>query len=333
MYISGETNIAHKMNKRLIEQRVKQTLQAEAVAVSALEHVLDEAFYSAIDMLIGRTGKILVTGIGKSGFVAMKMVATLTSLGHEAFFLNPLNALHGDSGIIKNGDVLVVFSFSGSSPELVHLVRHFKKHFSMNVLSITGNKESQLAELGDEIIAFSIEEEGCPLDLAPMASTTASLVIADCIASALTSPETFTQEDFAQFHPAGNLGLSLKKVKEIMREGDQTPRVSMNTSFEDVLTEITLQKAAQIVGVVDEEGRLVGAFADGDIRRMLIKHGDLRGKEIHSFMNANPKTVTAEDSLLTALNIMKEYKVNNLFVTDSENTYIGFIHIHDIVGD
>ncbi|MCF7815427.1 MAG: KpsF/GutQ family sugar-phosphate isomerase [Candidatus Pacebacteria bacterium] len=321
------------LERDLVEERIKQTIAAEVAAVSNLSEGIDDNFYRAVALIADRGGKILITGVGKSGYIAMKMVATLISLGHESVFLNPLDALHGDSGMVKDDDVLVVFSFSGGSPELVRIVEHLKKHFSIGVVTITGNCNSMLSKLSDEAITFSVEEEGCPLGLAPMASTTASLVIADSIAAALTSPDTFRQEHFAMFHPAGSLGLSLKKVKEIMRGGDELPKVSMYISFEEVLEAITSQRLAQIVGVVDEEGYLVGALGDGDIRKMLIKHGDLRGKQINIFMNQSPKTINEDDSLQVALQTMKEHKINNLFVTDSNNVYIGFIHLHDIVGD
>jgi arabinose-5-phosphate isomerase len=274
-----------------------------------------------------------VTGVGKSGFIAMKMVATLVSLGKDAVYLNPLDALHGDSGIVRDGDVLILFSFSGSSPELIRLVKHFKKHFKIKVITVTGARTAPLRELSDGVITFSIAGEGCPLGLAPMASTTASLVIADCIASALTSPDEFKPEHFAKYHPAGTLGLSLTPVHKVMRIGKKIPKILAQASFEDALHIITLQKLVQIVGIVNEDNRLIGAFADGDIRRMILKHGDLRGKSISEIMNPNPRTVHQGDTLHAALSLMREYKVNNLFVIDDDSRYIGFIHIHDIIGD
>lgn len=320
------------MERKIVEKRIKDTINAEITAVSDLSNAINESFFRAVDLLLRRKGKILVTGVGKSGFIGMKMVATLVSLGHQASFLAPLDALHGDSGIVKDKDILIMFSFSGASPELIQLVKHLKKHFSIKIILITGDKNSALAGLSQEVITFTVGEEGCPLGLAPMASTTTSLVLADSIASAITSPDIFKKEHFAKFHPAGNLGLSLRKVEEVMRKGRKLPKVPADASFEDVLRMITSQKATQMVGVTDEVGCLIGAIGDGDIRKMLIKHGDLREKQVHAIMNKSPKTISANESLQVALSLMTVHKINNLFVIDSANQYIGFIHIHDIVG-
>jgi len=321
------------LDKESAMKRGTETLQAEYVALKNVQKIIDDTFFRAVSLLHRRKGKILVTGVGKSGFIGMKMAATLVSLGHEAVFLNPLDALHGDSGIMRDGDVLILFSFSGASPELLKLIRHCDEHFNIKTVLVTGKKDSPLSKVSNEALVFTISTEGCPINLAPMASTTVSLAIADAIASALTSPTVFNREHFARYHPAGSLGLSLKKVKEVMREGKKIPSISSSAYFEDALRVITTQKLVQIVGVVDREGRLIGAFGDGDIRRMLLKYGDLRGKPINLIMNIKPRSIDAEDSLEQALRIMREMKINNLFVTDSRNMYVGFIHIHDIVGE
>lgn len=319
------------MNSNIVEKRTKDTLSAEIASVSSLGQSINSDFFKAIKLLKKRKGKILVTGVGKSGFIGMKMVATLVSLGHQASFLSPLDALHGDSGIVEQNDILIAFSYSGSSPELVQLIKHLRKHFTIKVIAITGNKDSVLAKLAQGVISFVVKEEGCPLGLAPMASTTSSLVLADCIASALTSPEIFKKEHFARFHPAGSLGLSLKRVEEVMRSGKKLPVVDSSTLFEEVLRVITKQKTAQMVGVVDQSGCLVGAIGDGDIRRMLLKHGDLRQKPVHIIMNKTPKTIESTSNLQVALDTMRAHKINNLFVVNEMKKYIGFIHIHDIV--
>lgn len=311
--------------------RAEKTIASELQAVKNLGKVLNDDFVNAVRLIEKRKGKILVSGVGKSGFIGMKMAATLVSLGHEAVFLNPLDALHGDSGIMRDGDVLVLFSFSGSAPELARLVRHSQTHFDITSILITGKEKTPIASLTQATIVFTIEDEGCPLNLAPMASTTASLVIADAIAAALTSPKKFTSKHFAKYHPAGNLGLSLTPVHQVMRIGEHLPKVSHTATFEDALTVITFQKLAQIVGVVDTKNRLIGAFADGDIRRMILKYGDLRGRNIMELMHENPRTIQKDDTLHNALSLMREQKVNNLFVVDPKSRYIGFIHIHDII--
>lgn len=320
------------MDKDAIQSRVLETLRAEEDAVSRIHDSLNEDFYDALGLIIERKGKILVTGVGKSGFIGMKMVATLISLGHEATFINPLDAMHGDSGIVKEHDVLLAFSFSGSSPELVRLVKHLQKHFSIKVISITGNRDSTLSKISDGKIVFSVEHEGCPLGLAPMASTTASLVIADSIASALTSPEIFKHEHFAKFHPAGSLGLSLKKVSEVMAVGDHLPTISEEALLNDALIEITLKKRG-IVGVIDEIGRLVGVITDGDLRRIIISHDEPKNKMVKMVMTREPKMVVKDDDLSYTLKLMEKHQITNIFVVDTNNILVGLVNVHDIVED
>ncbi len=320
------------MNRNDIEKRVLHTLKAEEDAISRLREVLTEDFYKGIEILTSRKGKILVTGVGKSGFIAQKMVATLISLGHDASFLSPLDALHGDSGMVRDDDILIVFSFSGASPELVRLVNHFKRHFSIQVITITGNRDSVLVKLSDSVISFDIEQEGCPLGLAPMASTTASLVIADSIASALTSPDEFKQEHFARFHPAGSLGLSLKKVKDVMVTGEQLPIISEDALLNDAIMEITVKKRG-IVGVVNIEGVLVGVITDGDLRRIILNYDEPKNQKVKSVMTKTPKVIFEDDSLKSALRLMKDHQIMNVFVVYPDGALVGLIHMHHIVED
>ncbi len=322
------------MNTHDLEQkgRMAETLRAELQAVSDVADAIDDNFLAAIELLAERRGKIITMGVGKSGFIAMKAAATLTSLGHEAFFLSPLDALHGDSGIIRPHDVLIMFSFSGSSPEIVKLIKHVRTHIPVHVIAITGNAESSLAQLSDRAITFKIEQEGCPLGLAPMASTTASLVIADCIAAALTSPEEFSHAHFAQFHPAGSLGLSLKKVHEVMAGGEHLPVVSENAILNDALIEITLKKRG-VVGVVETTSRLLGIITDGDLRRIILNYENPKGEPVTSVMTREPKIVRADDTLKHALTLMEKHRIMNVFVVDSEDVLVGLVHMHDILGD
>ncbi len=322
------------MNTHDMEQmkRIAETLRAELQAASAAADAVDDNFLAAIELLSGRSGKIVTMGVGKSGFIAMKAAATLTSLGHEAFFLSPLDALHGDSGIIRAQDVLIVFSFSGSSSEIVKLIKHVRTHIPVHVIAVTGNADSALARLSDKAITFKIEHEGCPLGLAPMASTTASLVIADCIASALTSPEEFSHEHFAQFHPAGSLGLSLKKVHEVMADGELLPVVSEEAILNEALIEITLKKRG-VVGVIDLTGHLVGVITDGDLRRIILNYENPKSEIVKTVMTREPKIVRADDSLKHALMLMEKHRIMNVFVVDSEDVLVGLVHVHDILGD
>lgn len=311
-------------------RRVKHALTQEILAIRALEKSVNRDFFRAIDALLNRQGKIVLSGVGKSGFIAMKTAATLTSLGHEATFLNPLDAVHGDMGIVREGDVLILFSFSGNTAELLRLVRYIRKNFSVTVLSVTGNAVSQLASLSDYHIAISVKDEGSPLGLAPMASTTATLVVGDLIASALTDPTTFKKEHFARFHPAGSLGLSLKKVKEIMHTGKAIPCVTNSATFGEALREISAKKLG-IVGVCSATGALVGVVTDGDVRRIVSVSDTPRNVPVKKVMKKSPLVINDESSLKEALLLMEERKITSLFVTDQKKQLCGVVHIHDIL--
>lgn len=311
--------------------RIQETLDAEKAGVSTLsETIQTEDFLSAIDTIEERRGKIITLGIGKSGFIAMKTAATLTSLGHEAVFLNPLDALHGDSGIIKSGDVLLIFSFSGTSPEITKLIRHVRSHTPIHTILITGDPSSTLTKFSDHVISYRIDREGCPLGLAPMASTTAALVIADCIASALTSPEEFSHGHFARFHPAGSLGLSLKKVSEVMVTGEDLPVVLETSILNEALVEINLKKRG-VVAVVDHTQRLVGVITDGDLRRIILNYDNPKVEIVGSIMTKEPKVITEDHSVKDALKVMEAHKIMNVFVVNESQIPVGLIHLHDII--
>ena len=318
------------MDKKAMLSRVRFTLAAEEKAVRALTKALDSSFVEAVELLTSRRGKIIITGVGKSGFVGMKMAASFTSLGHPAFFLNPLDALHGDAGMVSSGDVVISISFSGESIEAVKLIAHLRKTSKIAHITITGRSISRLASLSDVALLTYITEEGSPLGLAPMASTTAALVMGDLLASALTSPESFKKGQFAKFHPGGTLGLSLRAVKEVMTSGEQLPSVREGVSFGQALEEITNKKLG-IVGVVNQRSILVGTVTDGDIRRILLKYDEPKSLSARSVMTKNPKFVYAEATLKEALAVMEEFRVTSLFVVDSKKKLLGVVHIHDIV--
>lgn len=312
------------------KKRVFVAFSAEKEGLRGLTRAIAKDFPKAIEILKNRGGKIIVTGVGKSGFIAMKIAATLTSLGHGAFYLNPLDALHGDAGMIREGDVLIAISFSGESPELLKLLRHLKKNFGVSVVCITGRKASSLARTSDAPIHMNISKEGCPLGLAPMASTTTSLVVGDLIAAALTSPADFHKEHFAKFHPAGSLGLSLKKVKEIMTKGGELPRVPEDALLSNALKEIT-EKKLGITAVVDEKENLTGAITDGDIRRILMKYDNPKKIAVKNIMTKKPKSIDEEETLRGALTLMEKHKISSLFVTNGTKKLKGIIHLNDIL--
>jgi len=320
------------MNKKDIKARVLSTLHAEQKAVELLKKSLDKEFFNAIDLLQNRKGKIIVTGVGKSSFVGMKIAATLTSLGHGAFFLNPMDALHGDSGMVENGDIVIALSFSGGTTELIKLVKYLKKSFKVSVVSITGNSKSTLAKISNHHIKVFVDDEGCPIGLAPMASTTASLVVGDLVASALTSPEIFKDKNFAKFHPAGSLGLSLKKVKEVMSKRKEIASVKENDLFVDVLHEGT-KIASGIVAVINKNKELVGVVTDGDIRRILVKYDSPKDLLVKKIMTTKPRCIGEEDTLKDALSTMERFKITNLLVINEGKKFTGIVHIHNILED
>lgn len=312
--------------------RAQYTLRKEIYALAALSQVLDDQFDEVVSFLLNRKGKIVVTGVGKSGFIGMKIAATLTSLGHFSTFLHPLDALHGDAGLVAPGDVVIALSFSGGTREVVSLVGHLKRAFGVPMVAITGSAQSPLANISDYKLVLSIEGEGCPLNLAPMASTVAMLCIGDALASAMTSPDTFGKESFARFHPGGSLGLSLMTVRERMVTDDSVPMILEEATLVDTLKEIT-KKRKGIVGVISKRGALCGVITDGDVRRFFIKNTTAKGVQARDAMTHKPKSVGEETSLLDALSLMEENEITNLFVVNSKKEPVGLIHIHDILRD
>ncbi len=312
-----------------IKKRILQSLKMELKAVSELSKSSSDII-AAINLLAQRKGKIVVTGVGKSAFVGMKMAATLTSLGNHAFFLHPVDALHGDSGMILDGDIVVAISFSGESPEILKAIKHIKKIFSIKIVAITGNGKSSLGKLADKNIVIKVVDEGSPRNLAPMASTTASMVVSDLIAVGLVNPKRFKEIHFAKFHPSGNLGLMLKKVREIMHRGREVPKIAENSSFRKAINEINGKKKG-IVAVVDRYGRLLGVVTDGDVRRFFAIHDSLSNILVRDVMTKEPKIISGDNSLRDALEKMEIHKITNLFVTDRNRKVEGILHLHDII--
>jgi arabinose-5-phosphate isomerase len=277
----------------------------------------------------GRSGDIIVTGIGKSGAIAEKLASTLTSLGHRALYLHPVDAIHGDIGALSDGDVLIALSFSGESKEIVRIATYAKKEFNVPVISFTRSQSSSLGKLSDVIVRVSVVNEGSPTNLAPMASTTATLVLGDMFASMLTK-DSFKKGHFAKFHPGGGLGLELKKVESLMKKGSLLPMVKETDTAAKVLKEMS-KKVLGVTAVINKSQKLVGVITDGDIRRWLIRGGETHKSTARDIMTINPKTINAGANLKEALRVMEDYRITTIFVVDKDKRPKGVIHIHDIV--
>ncbi|WP_459897234.1 KpsF/GutQ family sugar-phosphate isomerase [Desulfurobacterium crinifex] len=306
----------------------KETIIQEAEALKALAEHLDESFVKAVDLLYKTKGRVVLTGIGKSGLICKKIAATFASTGTPAFFLHPGDAAHGDLGMVRGDDTVIAVSNSGETAELLNIVPIIKS-FGIPVIAITNNSESSLARFSDVTLLLHVEKEACPLGLAPTTSTTATLALGDALAVTLMKLKGFKSEDFARFHPGGKLGIRLSKVKDIMRKGDDIPVVSPSTSLKEVIYEISSKKLGATVVV--EDRKLVGIITDGDLRRAFEKgvNFDTRAKDI---MTENPKTIREDIFAEKAVEIMEKYKITVLPVVDENGQITGIIHLHDILG-
>ena len=309
----------------------KKVLRIEAEAVAALAEKLDSTFEKTIDIIFKSKGRVVVTGMGKSGLVGKKIAATLASTGTPAFFMHPAEASHGDLGMVTSDDVIIAISNSGETAELSGLIP-FLKRFNVGLIAMTGNLNSTLAKSADVHLDVSVKEEACPLGVVPTASTTAALAMGDAIAVALLVKRGLKQEDFAFFHPGGNLGKKLFiKVKDLMHTGDALPFVSPETEMIKAVVEISSKRLG--VAIVSDTGKKIfGVLTDGDIRRGIEKWGkeffDMKAGEV---MTKNPKTISEDELAVKALSIMETHSITSLAVPDSDGKAIGVIHLHDIL--
>lgn len=310
------------------ENQSKKTLKAAQDAVFALKNSV-KYISSAGSLISKRKGDIIVTGIGKPGFIAQKLTASLVSLGERAFYLHPTDALHGDLGVLSKGDVLIALSFSGESREVIGLAKYAKKNFSVRVIAICRDKKSLLGQLADLVIEVPVKDEGSPNGIAPMASTTAMLVICDMIVASVVRPG-FKKEHFAKYHPGGSLGLSLKKVENFMISSKFVPIIKGEESFFNAVKEISAKKFG-ITAVLSNQGTIIGVITDGDIRRFVLKNKDITGAYARDAMTARPKYIQKEVSLHKALELMEHYRITSLFVVNSKKKPVGIIHIHQIL--
>ena len=311
-------------------ERGKEVIRIETEALSALEPRINGAFADAVDLIYRCTGRVIVTGLGKSGLIARKIVATMNSTGTAAVFLHPADAAHGDLGVVRRDDVAICISKSGDTEEIRQLLPMFR-HIGMKVISMVGNPASTLAKQSDIVLDISVKEEACPHDLAPTASTTATLALGDALAIALLDKRSFSKEDFAMFHPGGNLGKRLLlRVEEMMIAGDDVPIVKQHVSLPEAIVEMTSKRLGATC-VVDDSGRLMGIITDGDLRRLLQRTPDIRNLTALNVASKNPKTIRKDSLAAIALEEMEDFKITQLIVVDGEHRPIGMLHLHDLV--
>ena len=309
----------------------REALQIEADALTALHARLatDESVGQAVALLLNCKGRVVVSGIGKSGHIGRKIAATLASTGTPALFVHPAEAAHGDLGMITPEDAVIAISYSGEAAELMAILPVVKRMGGV-VISMTGKPESSLAKLSDVHLDVSVAKEACPMNLAPTASTTATLALGDAIAVALLDLRGFKEEDFARSHPGGALGRRLlTHVRDIMRTGAAIPAVGLDTRLPDALLEIT-QKGMGMTAVVDAERRPLGVFTDGDLRRLIDKVQDFGKVVIKDVMHLNPRTIGPDKLAVDAVAIMEEFRINQMLVTDDAGILVGALHIHDL---
>jgi arabinose-5-phosphate isomerase len=306
----------------------RRVLAIEAKAVEGLKRKLDRNFEMAVSLVLAAKGKVVVTGIGKSGVVCQKIASTLASTGTSAFFLHPAEGAHGDLGVLSKDDILIALSNSGETAELARMLPVVKR-LGVKLIAMTGKTDSTLARNADATIDIAVSEEACPMGLAPTASTTAAMAMGDALAVALLERRGFKKEDFAVLHPAGALGRKLLKVSELMHGGDAVPRVLLSTPVKDAIFEIT-SKHLGITGVFKGK-KLAGAITDGDLRRALEKTPDLFDRKAAEVMTKNPKTVEEDALAEAALKKMEDHSITALFVLDKKGAVAGVVHMHDLI--
>jgi arabinose-5-phosphate isomerase len=311
-------------------RQARHVLVTEANAITALADRLDGRFDSALDLLAACQGKVVVSGMGKSGIICRKIAATLTSTGTPALFLHAGEASHGDAGVFMRGDVVLALSSSGESEEIIRLLPLVKR-MELPLIALTGDPRSTLAKGADVVLDVSVEEEACPLGLAPTASTTAALALGDALAVALLERKGFGADDFAVIHPAGALGRRFLKVADLMHRGDLVPTVNLSTPFKETLLEIT-SKRLGVTGVVDKKGELVGVITDGDLRRAMERVKDIRRTVAGDIMTRNPKAISSTALAAEALAVMERHRITSLFILDAgSRSPAGIIHLHDLL--
>lgn len=310
----------------------KRVIEVEAQAVAALAERLDASFQTAVELILASKGRVVVTGMGKSGLIGQKIASTMASTGTPAFFLHPAEGIHGDLGMIMTGDVVIAISNSGETDELLRILPSIKR-LGAHLIAMSGNPESTLAKAGDCFLDVSVKEEACPLGLAPTASTTATLAMGDALAVALLVQRGFRAEDFAIFHPGGSLGKKLLlRVEDLMHSGNAIPLVAEDTLMKEALFEITA-KGLGVTGVTDASGTLLGVITDGDLRRALEQGEDILQATAGHLMKRGAKRIVRRELAAAALQAMERFSITSLFVFENEQDQApcGVIHLHDLL--
>jgi arabinose-5-phosphate isomerase len=313
-----------------IIKKGKEVIDVEAKAIASLNDRIDSEFVKAVKMIFKCKGRVIITGVGKSGIIGRKIVSTLNSTGTPALFLHPSDAVHGDIGIIRKIDVVICISKSGDTAEIIRIIPVFKR-IGVKIISLVSNGNSYIAKNSDVILDTNIQDEACPYNLAPTSSSTAALVIGDALAVTLLEEKNFTREDFAFLHPGGNIGKRLLlKVSEMMVKGKDVPVVSNDTPLKDAILEITTKRLGATC-VVDNDGVLAGIITDGDLRRLLQNANSIDKLKAKDIMIPNPKVIKKNILAAAALDIMEQYNITQLIIVNNKKCPVGIIHIHDLV--
>ncbi len=310
-----------------------RTVRLEREGLKALEEALTDGlgrpFADVVRLIHGLEGRVILTGMGKSGHVARKIAATLASTGTPAFFVHPAEASHGDLGMIQRGDAVIMISNSGETPELAAIIDYVRKR-GIPLIAITSRADSSLARHATHVLLLPASPEACPIGLAPTTSTTMQMALGDALAATLLQLRGFTEQDFRDFHPGGNLGDMLRTLGEIMHAGAELPLVAPETPMPEVLLEMTGHRFGT-AGIVDRDGRLIGIITDGDLRRSMARHPDLLKLTAADVMTRNPKTLPPDTLAGTAISFMNRNKITVVFVTDKDERPVGIVHMHDLV--
>lgn len=315
-----------KLSEQIISS-AKETISNEAKAIANLENYIDEEFIKAVEVIYKSEGRVVVTGIGKSAIIANKIVATLNSTGTPSIFMHAADAIHGDLGIVQDNDVVICISKSGDSPEIKVLVPLIK-NFHNVLIGLTGNKDSFLGKQADYVLNSYVEMEACPNNLAPTTSTTAQMVIGDAIAVCLLNLKGFSSRDFAKYHPGGSLGKKLYlRVSDIVSQ-NMVPMVSAETDVANVIIEIS-EKMLGVTAVLEND-RIIGIITDGDIRRMLKDHGEIKGLKARDIMSADPKTIEQDTLAVVAMEVLEKNQISQLLAVEN-GKYTGVVHLHNLI--
>jgi len=311
-------------------QQGRRVLEIEARAITGLLERLDERFAKAVDFLYACKGKVVVSGMGKSGLIGQKIAATMASTGTPAFFVHPADGIHGDLGMLAKHDVLVAISNGGETEEVLKLLP-FMKRLNIPIIALTGKMQSTLAKNSDVVLDVSVAEEACPLGLAPTSSTTAALAMGDAVAIALLQKRGFKEEDFAQFHPGGSLGRRLLfKVRDLMHQGQAIPQVTIKASAHEAILEMTSKKLGMTT-ILNANKQLAGVITDGDLRRFMEKGKDWKKARATDLGGKHPKTIGPDELAAKALQVMEAHSITALVVTDRSRHVLGIIHLHDLL--